>query len=89
MRLMGWEGMWGMMLSVFFLAIIEHGRCPFPEHSCVKGRIDVHGEALRKLGDSSFHVVMLIGFIVANALFNGFGIIVTKRLNAMGRTVVT
>ena len=86
--MMGWEGVFGVILTSFILFIAQFSSCPFGESQCVNGHIDDIGEAYEQLKNSKTVLFLSLAFIAAAAGFNGFGVTATKLTSGAQRTVV-
>ena len=86
--MMGWEGIFGIMITMMILVPAQMITCPFDDVQCVNGHIDDVFLAQKQVSTSPTIVFYCLGFLLASSLFNGFQINVTKFTSAANRVVV-
>jgi hypothetical protein len=82
-RLVGWEGIWGLMLLVIFLPIFYIIK--WNAHFCSNGMLDDSLFALRQMWSNLVIMFLMIGCVVVSAAANMFGVTITKYTSANNR----
>lgn len=87
MKVVGWEGIWGLILFLILLPILQFIPChlEFCSHT---GVVEDSWFALRQIYHNSFTLIMLICSVIFIAGYNGFGITITKHMSATSRTTL-
>ena len=86
LRIVGWEGIWGMLLFVILLPVFQFIPCDL--EFCSNGQIEDTWFALRQLGNNYITLILLILSVIFIAGYNGFGITITKHMSATSRTTL-
>ena len=84
---MGCEGLWGILMTTTIIIITLYTVCPFEASQCVNGHLEDVALAISQFSNSSLHVGLAVGFVLAAAIFNGFGSCLTKASSALARTL--
>lgn len=77
----GWEGFWGVLEWVIILPLLQLVNC-FGKNLCPYGKLEDTLRAFDDYGANWELIIQSIGICVSVALFNVFGVFVTK--NASG-----
>ena len=86
--MMGWEGVFGLLITGLIFLPIQFTDCPFSEAHCVNGHIDDLHLTFQQLSANKSLLALSLGFILVAAAFNGFGSMATKLTSAASRTVI-
>ena len=86
--MMGWEGVWGLLLTLMLLVPAQLYPCPFDESQCINNHADDVFVAVQQFNAQPVLIVYAICFLLACTLFNGCGVSVTKFSTATNRTIV-
>ena len=86
--MMGWEGVFGILITLCIIVPSQYFGCPFKEDQCINGHIDDMGLAFYQLAYSKTILQLSICFVLCAAAFNGFGTFATKLTSASNRAVV-
>lgn len=86
MKVIGWEGIWGVLLFAILLPILQFIPCDL--EFCSNGHVEDTWFALRQIYNNSFTLIMLICSVIFIAGYNGFGITITKHMSATSRTTL-
>ena len=86
--MMGWEGIFGLFITMMILIPAQLFTCPFDDAQCINGHIDDVFLASRQAQTSPVIAFYCLGFLLSSALFNGFAVNVTKFTSATNRSVV-
>jgi hypothetical protein len=86
LKVAGWEGLWGVLIYAVVLIILQFINC---EGSlCPQGHLDNSVETLRQLGDNYWLIIFMIGLLITHAMYNGFGVSVTKYASSAQRSTL-
>jgi len=86
--MMGWEGIFGLLITMMLLIPAQIMTCPFDDVQCVNGHIDDVFLASKQALTSPIIILFCLCFLVASTLFNGFAVNVTKFTSATNRVVM-
>ena len=86
--MMGWEGIFGLIISMMILIPAQTLTCPFDDVQCVNGHIDDIFFASKQAWSSPVVVLYCLGFLFSSAMFNGFAVNITKFSSAANRVVM-
>lgn len=79
--MMGWEGVFGLIMSTLILIIGKFIGSPFTDH------IDDLALAYEQMSNNYSLIMLALGFIIAAACFNGLGVYTIKMTSAANKTV--
>lgn len=89
--MVGGEGIWGLLYFAILMPILNFTPCNFDD-GCVfhdgKGYMERTDVFLQQLGADAWLTIAVVLGIISIALFNLFGVNVTKHVSAVARTVV-
>ena len=85
--MMGWEGVWGLLLTLMLLVPAQLYPCPFDESQCINNHADDVFVAVQQFNAQPSLIVYAICFLLACTLFNGCGVSVAKYSSAISRTI--
>ncbi len=85
---MGWEGVFGLIITIAIILPAQFAGCPFSDNQCVNGHIDDMKQAYEQMRTEKTIIVLSIFFVVSAAAYNGFGVTSTKLTSAASRSVV-
>lgn len=86
--MMGWEGVWGLSMTLMLLVPAQLYPCPFDDSQCINNRADDVFIAVQQFHAQPVLILYAICFLLACTLFNGCGVSVTKFSTATNRTIV-
>jgi len=86
--MMGWEGVFGLLITTLVLLPAQFAGCPFHENQCINGHIDDFALALQQMQANKTIIVLAVCFAISATAYNGFGITLTKLTSAANRSVV-
>lgn len=86
--MMGWEGVFGMILTIMLLIPAQLFPCPFDKAQCINDHADDIFIAAQQFQANPVLLAYGICFIFACTLFNGCGVSVTKFSTATNRTII-
>ena len=72
----GMEGFWGSLIFMFLLPLFNNIQCEGP--LCHNGKLEDTLAAFREMKENPIILYQFIGALVFVALFNGFGVMITK-----------
>ena len=87
LKVIGWEGIWGTLLFLIVLPILQFIPCHL-ELCSSTGVVEDSWFAMRQAYHNPFTMTMLILSVVFIAGYNGFGITITKLMSATSRTTL-
>ena len=85
--MMGWEGIFGLILTFILLIPAQVFACPFEESQCVNGHTDSMVQAIDQLSAKPTILIYGLCFMISASFFNGFGATATKLTSASVRTL--
>ena len=88
LKVVGWEGIWGVSFYVVLLFIFQFIKCKPTEEMCQYGRFEDSISAFQEMVSNPWILVLSIGTCFTIASFNAFGIAVTKYASAANRAVL-
>ena len=86
--MVGWEGVWGLILTSLLLIPAQLYACPFDESQCINNHADDVFIAIKQFNAKPVLIVYAVCFLVASTMFNGCGIVFTKFSTATNRTII-
>ncbi len=86
MKVVGMEGIWGVVLFAILLPIFQFVPCSLD--FCSNGVIEDTHLALRHLINVKTAIILQIVGVVCLVAYNGFGITITKHMSATSRTTL-
>ena len=86
--MMGWEGVFGLLITVLILIPAQFLGCPFRDDQCVNSHIDDLALAYQQVREDTNLIILAAGFVCAAALFNALGAFTTKNTSAANRSVI-
>lgn len=87
MKVVGLEGMWGVLFYAILLPIFQQIKCSNPD-LCPYGVLEDTSRAFRDFGDNYVLILLSIGVCCSIAGFNSFGVAVTKNASAAQRSTI-
>lgn len=87
LKVIGWEGIWGVIMFAILLPILQFIPCHL-EFCSVTGVVEDSWFAIRQIYHNTFTLIMLICSVAFIAGYNGFGITITKHMSATSRTTL-
>ena len=87
LKLVGWEGLWGILIYSCLLVIFQFIKCSNVD-VCPHGTIENVPEALREWGLNSALWITTIFYIISVASFNCLGVTITKYASAAQRSTI-
>lgn len=82
-RLVGWEGIWGLLLLLIFLPVFNIIGCD--AHFCSNNLLDDSLFALKQMWNNLLIMFLIIGSVIVSAATNMFGVTITKYTSANNR----
>lgn len=82
---MGWQGIFGLIITALLILIVQNSGCPFEERHCTNGHIDDFYQACEQISSNAKIALLAFCFILTAAFFNGFGAMTTKYTSAASR----
>ena len=86
LKVVGWEGIWGLTIYIILLIIFQQINCDMA--LCTHGKLEDTLFAFEQMGDNVVLVVLIVGGILSIAFFNFFGVSVTKNASAAQRSTI-
>ena len=87
LKVVGWEGIWGLTIYIILLIIFQQINCDMA--LCTEtGKLEDTLFAFEQMGDNAVLVVLIVGGILSIAFFNFFGVSVTKNASAAQRSTI-
>lgn len=87
LKVVGWEGVWGVLLYCILLPIFQFIKCK-NELLCPYGVIEDTKRAFEDFGENPVLIVLSICICFSIASFNAFGVAVTKNASAAQRSTI-
>lgn len=87
LKLIGWEGAWGVMIYLIVLVVFQFITC-HNKDICPHGRLEDTPAALREWGQNSGLWISTIFYIISVACFNCLGVSITKYASAAQRSTI-
>lgn len=87
LKVVGLEGIWGLLLWAILLPIFNNIPCDV-EGLCNNGVLESTLEAFKDFGSNPILIVLSIGTCFSIACFNAFGVTVTKNASAAQRSTI-
>ena len=86
--MVGWEGVFGILITGIFIAIAQNTGCPFAEKHCTNGHIEDVAQLVSQLDQNRTILGLSLCFVLVAACFNAFGSLTVKRTSAAHRHIV-
>ena len=86
--MMGWEGVFGLVITLVMIVYAQFLVCPFGNNECISGHIGDIKQIHEQTQTEKSIIVLAISFVVSAAAYNGFGVTSTKLTSATSRSVV-
>ena len=86
LKVVGWEGIWGLTIYIILLIIFQQIDCT--NALCNHGKLEDTLFAFEQMGANTVLVVLIVGGIMSIAFFNFFGVSVTKNASAAQRSTI-
>jgi drug/metabolite transporter (DMT)-like permease len=87
LKVVGWEGFWGVIIYICILIILQFIHCN-SENICPHGTIEDTPQALREWAQNSLLWITTIFYIISVACFNCLGVSITKYASAAQRSTI-
>jgi drug/metabolite transporter (DMT)-like permease len=87
LKVVGLEGLWGLLIWCVLLPIFQQIQCSSPD-LCPYGRLEDTMRAFRDYDDKKVLITLSVCICLSIALFNGFGVSVTKNASAAQRSTI-
>ena len=81
-RVVAYEGLWGCLMMAAVLVVMQY--VPGSDHGSYENSVD----AIEKMGNNGFLLVLIALYCVSIALFNQCGMTVSKHLSSLYRTLI-
>ena len=88
MKVVGFEGLWGILLWSALLPILGNIHCTIDKDLCPYGTIESTKGAIDDFGANHILIVLSVAICISIACFNGFGVSVTKNASAAQRSTI-
>lgn len=86
LKVAGWEGIFGIIIYAGILTVLQF--IPCSGKLCPQGRLDNTEQTFIQLRENYWLIIFLIGLIITHALYNGFGVSVTKYASSAQRSTL-
>ena len=86
--MMGWEGVWGLMMTLMLLIPAQLYPCPFNESQCINNHADDVFIAIKQFNAMPMLYLYAFGFLAFCTMFNGCGVSITKYSTATNRAII-
>jgi drug/metabolite transporter (DMT)-like permease len=86
LKVAGWEGVWGTIIYAIILTVLQFINCS--GKLCPQGRLDNTKETFSQLGDNYWLIIFTVAMILTHAMYNGFGISITKYASSAQRSTM-
>jgi len=87
LKVVGFEGLWGLLIWCILLPIFQHVPCPW-EDLCPYGVLEDSSRAFQDFGANHALIGLSVAICFSIAFFNGFGVSVTKNASAAQRSTI-
>jgi len=87
LKVVGWEGIWGVGLFLLILPALQFIPCHIKD-ICHNGVFEDSVFAIKQAFHNPFTLIMLICSVIFIAAYNGFGVTITKHMSATSRTTL-
>jgi len=87
MLMMGWQGVWGLVLSGLALVPLHLAKCPFPASKCVNGRIEDFRLAYLQFKQEPSLFGFAVVFIINCTVLNASGAYVMHHASVVNRSI--
>jgi hypothetical protein len=88
LKVVGFEGLWGVMMWCILLPILQVIPCNKNADTCPYGHVEDTMQAFRDFGHNHTLIGLSVAICLSIALFNGFGVSVTKNASAAQRSTI-
>jgi drug/metabolite transporter (DMT)-like permease len=89
LRLVGFEGLWGILLGAVAMAIAHFIPCSSASEFCNNGTFENLGNAVSFIFGDVHLLLLIIIALINSSFFNFFGISITKHVSPMTRTTIS
>jgi len=89
LRLVGFEGLWGILLGAGAVAIAHFIPCHSGSEYCNNGTLENVGGAVKMIFEDTHLLLLIIFALVNSSFFNFFGISITKHVSPLTRTTIS
>jgi hypothetical protein len=86
LKVVGLEGLWGLIIWCVLLPIFQHIQCD--GELCPYGRLEDTMQAFRDYDTNKILIILSISICFSIAFFNAFGVSVTKNASAAQRSTI-
>jgi drug/metabolite transporter (DMT)-like permease len=87
LKIVGLEGLWGLIIWCIILPILQNIHCTSPQ-LCPSGLVEDTLGAFRQWGDNPIIILQCVGICLSIAFFNAFGVTVTKHASSPQRSTI-
>lgn len=87
MKVVGFEGLWGILMWCVLLPIFQFIPCTQPD-LCPYGKLEDSYRAFQDYNANFWLIILSIAICLSIAFFNGFGVSVTKNASAAQRSTI-
>jgi len=87
LRVVGWEGLWGTLIYIILLLILQFIPCQ-NDDICPHGTVEDTPQAIREWGRNNGLWITTIIYVVSVASFNCLGVSITKYASAAQRSTI-
>ena len=89
LRLIGWEGIWGLLLTGALLIPLNYLPCELDQfHFCQSKTWEQTADYFRILVEYPVVMVAVIVQVICVAFYNYFGVTVTKNVSSLARAII-
>ena len=85
---MGWEGVWGLLMTLMLLVPAQLYPCPFNENQCINNHADDVFIAIKQFNAMPVLYLYAFAFLACCTMFNGCGVSITKYSTATNRAII-
>jgi len=89
LRLVGFEGLWGIFIGAGAVAIAHFIPCHSGSEFCNSGTLENVGSAVKMIFEDTHLFLLIIIALVNSSFFNFFGISITKHVSSLTRTTIS
>ena len=84
----GLQGIWGLILAAISLTIANFIPCSSDNIYCIQGHLENVKSALHDIFNNTTLLILVIASVVNLALFNFFGVLITKHVQPFMRAII-
>lgn len=93
LEMVGWEGVYGTVISFILVVILSFIPCPYPGNKCVytasgSAYMEVPSVYLSQVFSSFPLLLLVVSGIFSNAFYNYYGVTITQTMDSLTRSLL-